>query len=99
RIAAALNISVKDVRSSLTLLDGIHEEAVDLLKDKAIAPKAIRLLKKVTGMRQIEIAELMVSANNFTSGYAEALVLGTPRDQLVRPDEPKKKRGMTREEI
>jgi hypothetical protein len=72
---------------------------VDLLKDKPIAPKAICQMKKVTGLRQIEIAELMVSANNFTKSYAEALVLGTPKDELVKPEEPKKKRGMTREEI
>ena len=69
RIAAALNIPVSNVKASMTLLDGIHEEAADLLKDKAISPKAIRFLKKVTSVRQIEIAELMVSANNFTAGY------------------------------
>lgn len=99
RIAAALNMSVSDVKSSMSLLDGINEEAVDLLKDKAVSPKAIWLLRKVTGVRQIEIAELMVSANNFTKLYAEAMVLGTPKDQLVNPEEPKKKKGMTREEI
>ena len=99
RIAAALNLTVSDVKSSMSLLDGIHDEAVELLKDKAICPKAIWLLKKVTAVRQIEIAELMVSANNFTKGYAEALVLGTRKDELVKPEEPKKKLGMTREEI
>ena len=99
RIAAALNISVRDVKASMSLLDGIHEEAADLFKDKAISPKAIRILRKVTGVRQIEIAELMVSANNFTKGYAEALVLGTPKDQLANPNEPKKKEGMSREDI
>jgi hypothetical protein len=41
----------------------------------------------------------MVSANNFTAGYAEALVLGTPKDQLVNPEEPKKKKGLSLEEI
>jgi ParB-like chromosome segregation protein Spo0J len=99
RIAAALNIPVKDVKSAMSLLDGINEEAVDLLKDKPIAPKAIWQLRKVTGLRQIEIAELMVSANNFTKSYAEALVLGTPKDEFIKPEEPKKKHGMTREEI
>jgi hypothetical protein len=83
----------------MKLLDGINEEAVDLLKDKVISPNAIRLLKKVTGLRQIEIAELMVSANNFTKVYAEALVLGTSKDELVNPEVPKKKQGMTREQI
>jgi ParB/RepB/Spo0J family partition protein len=72
RIAATLNLAVSEVKSCMKLLDGINEEAVDLLKDKVISPNAIRLLKKVTGLRQIEIAELMVSANNFTKVYAEA---------------------------
>src|SRR5437762_1233919 len=99
RIAAALNIPVRVVLASMRLLDGINEEAADLLKDKSISPKAIRLLKRVTGVRQIEIAELMVSANNYFTGYAEALVLGTPKDQLVNPDEPKNKEGMSQEEI
>jgi len=99
RIAAALNMEVREVKASMTLLDGIHEDAADLLKDKAISPKAIRLLRKVTALRQIEIAELMESANNFTKGYADALVLGTPKDQLANPEEPKQKAGMSAEEI
>jgi hypothetical protein len=99
RIAAALNIPVSQVRSTLSLLDGVHEEAADLLKDRNMCPKTIRLLKKVSSVRQIEIAELMVSANNFTVGYAEALVLGTPQDQLANPEEPKQKDGLTAEEI
>lgn len=99
RIAAALNMALKSVKAAITLLDGIHEEAADMLKDKAIAPKAIRMLRKVTATRQISIAELMVGANNFTLGYTAALVLGTPKDQLVKPDEPKQKEGMSAEEI
>jgi hypothetical protein len=99
RIAAVLSIPVRNVRASMKLLDGIHEEAADLLKDKAISPKAIRLLKQVGCVRQIEIAELMVSANNFTAGYAEALVLGTPKDQLAHPEKPKAKEGLSPEEI
>jgi ParB/RepB/Spo0J family partition protein len=99
RIAAALNIGENDVRAMLTLLDGINEEAADLLKDKVISPKTIRLLKKVTGIRQIEIAELMVSVNNYAAGYCEALILSTPRDQRTNPDEPKKKEGLSKEDI
>ncbi len=99
RIAAALNISVRNVRASMKLLDGIHKEAADLLKDKPICPKAIQLLKQVGCVRQIEIAELMVSANNFAAGYAEALVLGTPKAQLAHPEKPKVKEGLTPEDI
>jgi len=99
KIAAALNLSLVDVKAAMTLLDGVNEEAADLLKDKPVSPAAIRLMRKVSAIRQIEIAELMVSANSYTKGYAEALVLGTPKDQLVKPDEPKVKKGMTREEV
>jgi ParB-like chromosome segregation protein Spo0J len=99
RLAAALNMPLHVVKASINLLNGIHEQAAELLKDKNISPPAIRLLKKVSGMRQIEIAEMMVTANNYFTGYAEALVLGTAKDQLVNPDEPKKKKGMSVEDI
>ena len=60
---------------------------------------AIRLLRKVTALRQIEIAEVLISANNFTKSYVEALVLTTSRDQMVSPQEEKKKAGLTAEEL
>jgi len=99
RIAKALSMPLETVNTLMNLLDGINADAVELLKDKHITAAAIRLLRKVTGLRQIEIAEVMVSANNFTKPYAEALVLATPKDQMVLPHEPKKKAGMTAEEL
>jgi hypothetical protein len=99
RIAAALAMPLTLVRGLISLLDGINEEAADLLKDKNVSPRGVRLLKKVTGLRQIEIAELMVGTNNYTTAYTEALVLGTPKDQLVSPDTPKEKSGMTAEAV
>ena len=99
RIAVALNRPVSDVRACMSLLEGINSEAAELLKDKGIFPKAIRLLKRVSGLRQIEIVELMISANNFTAGYAGALVLGTPKDQLSEPLKPKHKPGMSAADI
>ncbi len=99
RIATALNLRVKDIRDSLRLLDGIHEEVADMLKDKQVTPGAIQGLKKVTAVRQIEIAELMVSTNKFTRNYVDALLIGTPKHQLLNPQEPKAAKGMTVEEI
>ena len=99
RIAAALNLELKQVLSSMNLLDGIHSEAVDLLKDKFICPKAIAVLRRVAPVRQIEMAELMVSVNNFSHGYADALLMGTPAEQLVHPDKSKIKSSMSPEEV
>jgi ParB/RepB/Spo0J family partition protein len=99
RIAATLNLKVDRVRESINLLNGVHSEAVEIMKDKQITQSAIRFFKKVTHLRQIEMAELMVSANNFTCGYAEALVMGTSKDQLVNPDQPKQVKGLSAEEL
>jgi len=99
RIAKALFLPMQTVNTLINLLDGVNAEATELLRDKHITAEAIRLLRKVTGLRQIEIAEVMVSANNFTKAYAEALVLATPKDQMLSPQEPKKKAGMTAEEL
>ena len=97
RIAAALNISTQGVKASLNLLVGICHEAVELLKDKPIPPKSLRLLKRVTAERQVEIARLMIDANNYHAGYAEGLVLVTHKELQVSADQPKKKKGMTAE--
>ena len=98
RIAAALNISPQGVKASLNLLNGINDEAVDLLKAKPISPAALRMMKKVAGERQIEIARMMIEANNYHAGYVEGLVLGTRKELLV-DNLPKKKKGMSAEAI
>jgi ParB/RepB/Spo0J family partition protein len=99
RIAATLNLKLERIRESINLLNGIHPEAVEIIKDKQITRSAIRFFKKVTPLRQIEMAELMISSNAFTCGYAEALVMGTPKDQLVDPDKPKMIKGLSVEEM
>ncbi len=99
RIAKALSMPMETVNTLINLLDGVNAEATELLRDKHITAEAIRLLRKVSNLRQIEIAEVMVSANNFTKSYAEALVLATPKDQMLSPQEPKKKAGLTAEEL
>lgn len=77
----ALDMDPSEIRAKMNLLTGIHPEAVELVKDKQISKYAIRALKKVHPIRQIEMAELMVSANNFTKAYAEALVLGSRKSR------------------
>ena len=99
RIASALNLSLQYVRSNMTLLTGIHSEAIDLLKDKQISPGAIRILKRVNAVRQIEMAEMMVSMNTYAKGYVEAIFLATPKEQLTDPETPKRVPGMSPEDI
>ena len=99
RIAKALFMPMHTVNTLINLLDGINAEAANILKDKQISAEAIRWLRKVTGVRQIEIAELMVATNNFTKSYVAALVMGTDPDEKLPAAEPKKKTGMTAEDM
>jgi ParB-like chromosome segregation protein Spo0J len=99
RIAKALSMPLATVNTLINLLDGINPEAANILKDKQITAESIRLLRKVSGLRQIEITELMVAMNNFTKSYVQALVIGTNPDEKLSSAEPKKKTGMTAEEL
>ena len=99
RIASALNLTIHRVRDAMNLLAGIHPETVEVIKEHQICQSAIRLLKKVKPLRQIEMAELMVSANIFSHGYVQALIFATPKEQLVEPDKSQKPKGLTQEEI
>jgi len=99
RIAAALHKNMKDIKGRINMLNGISQETVDMLKDKQIGQSTLQILRRVKPSRQIEIAELMVSANNYSRGYSEALLLGTPKDMLVEPGSPRLRARISREEL
>ncbi len=99
RIAAALNMKTQDIVARMNMLDGIDSEAIDLLKDKDISASTLKVFRKVTKERQVDMAELMEKANDFTEGYAEAILLATPKDQLVAPDKPKITGKLSAEEL
>lgn len=99
RIAKALDLDVGTIRQKRDLLDGICREAVDLLKDCRATGNAFRELRKVKPMRQIEIAELMCAAGNFSVGYTKCLVTATPEDQLLESGRTKETHGLTPEDI
>jgi hypothetical protein len=98
QIAKVLAVDVAKIIAGINLLDGIHPDAVELLKDKPISTCGLQLFRKAKPVRQIDMAQLMVSGNNFTRAYAEALIIGTPADQLVRGEKTKTK-GLTSEEM
>lgn len=99
RIARALNVDIYSIRQKRDLLEGICPEAVQLLKDKPATGNALRSLRKVKPMRQIEIAELMCAGHNFSVGYVQCLVAATPEDQLLDGDKSKEVRGLSAEDI
>lgn len=99
RVAKALNLSVQTVRGNRTLLEGVCAEAVEALRDRQVSRVALALLKKVKPLRQMEMADIMVASGNYTATYARALVMTTPKDQLVDPEDPKKIPGVSPEDL
>jgi hypothetical protein len=99
QIAQALDIDLGQVRGKATLLDGIHPEVVELLKDRPIPAAALRLFRRVKPLRQIDMAQLMRSSDNYTCAYAQALIIGTPPDQLAGQKLTSLVRGLKPEDI
>jgi ParB-like chromosome segregation protein Spo0J len=99
KLAKALDLDIKAIRRRRHMLAGICPEVVDLLKDKSINPATFDVLRKMRPMRQIEAAELMISAANYTSSYAKALLGGSKQSDLVRSDKPKRVGGLSAEQM
>lgn len=97
KVAKALDVNVQTVQRRARMLDGICEEAVTLLKDKPCPMTAFEVLRKMKPLRQIEAAELLINANNYSISYASAILAGTPQAQLVDAEKPKRLMGMTPE--
>lgn len=98
-IARTLNVDVGRIRAKRDLLKGICPEAVDLLRDKPAAAAALRALRKVKPVRQIEIAEIMIAAGNFSNFYANALITATDPDLRAEDDGEKPVGGVSPEDM
>jgi len=99
RLAKALNVDVSQIHKKVSLLEGICPEAVELLKDQNFSANLGAVLRKLKHTRQIECVELMLTANNMTVAYAEALLAATPSNLLVSEIKPRKMRGVTAEQM
>jgi prepilin-type processing-associated H-X9-DG protein len=99
RIAKALNVDVASIRQKRDLLDGICKEAAEILKNKRMSPQVFSVMKKMKPMRQIEVAELLTIASNFSVPYTKALLAATRPELLVEPDKNKTVDGLSTEQV
>lgn len=85
RIALALDVNIEHIRRRQQLLDRIAPEVAEMLKDRQVSVCVFNVLRKMKPMRQIETAEMMISANCFTNVYARMMLTATRADQLMTP--------------
>ena len=98
-IAEAFDVDVANIRAKRNLLRGICPEAAEMLKDKHCPINTIQALRSLKPLRQIEVAELMVSTDNYSVLYAKALVAATPPDQLVDAGNPRPLKGVSPDQM
>lgn len=99
RIAHALNVDVDHIIRKKTLLVGICDEVVEMLKDKMAPVATFPVLRRMKAVRQIEAVTLMIDAGIYSRSYADALLAATPKDQLVEPDKPKRIKGLDEDQM
>jgi ParB-like chromosome segregation protein Spo0J len=99
KIARAFGVDVNVVRRRRNLLTGITAEVANLLAERNISIQTFEVLKKMTAPRQFEVAELMVSVNNFSQSYAKALLAATNEDDLTKPNRKRRIGGLTADQM
>lgn len=87
RIAASLNVDISVIRRKRDMLNGICEEAVELLRDYKLNANIFLVMKKMKPLRQVDVAEHMIANSAFSLTFIKALLYGTKPEMLV--DRPK----------
>ncbi len=98
RLAKALNVDVSLIHRKVSLLDGICPEAIEMLKDQHFSAGLGTVLRRMKPTRQVECVELMLTANNMTIAYAEALFAATPPHLVAGERRARKLPGVTAEQ-
>lgn len=99
RLAKALSVDVSLIHKKVSLLDGICPEAIEMLKDQHFSAGLGSVLRRMKPTRQVECVELMLTANNMTVAYAEALFAATPPHLVVGEKRARKLPGVTAEQM
>lgn len=99
RLAKALDVDISQIHKKVSLLEGVCPEAAEMLKDQHFSANLGAVLRKMKPTRQVECVELMLTANNMTVAYAEALLAATPPQLLVSEKRPRKLSGVTAEQM
>lgn len=82
KVAAALGIDIKTLQTKKNLLENIHPDVVEMLKTQKIPTKTFDYLRRMKDMRQIEVAQFMCNAGNFSSPLAHHFWADTKPEML-----------------
>lgn len=69
-----IGISEKQILSDMNVAEGLDGKVVEILKTANVTSKSLRELKRVRNARQIQIAQMMKSSNNYSFTFVSSLV-------------------------
>jgi hypothetical protein len=98
-LGKALGLSEVSIKQRFKLLNGICDEAISLLADKSVPRKVFPILKAMKPFRQIDVANVMINLNNYSVKFANAMLQGTPADQLLQNKRGRTKNGSVLESL
>ena len=90
-LAERLSMDIGSVIKKRDMLDGVCDEAVNLLEGKNIAFDVYKALRRMKPTRQIDAIHMMENMNDYTAGYASLLLNSTAEKELARPRTKTKK--------
>ena len=99
KLAKGLCIDISLLLKKSSLLDGICDEVVEILKDRNFSTEVAPALRRMKPTRQVECAELMIAANSVTASYARALLAATPPEMLVAGKRPLRLAALSQEQL
>lgn len=85
-ISVSLCVDIDTIRRKRSLLDGICPEVVELLTNRRVAAQTYCFLRKMKPLGQIQAAERMIHANNYSSRMAKALLTITKPELMANPE-------------
>ena len=85
-ISVSLSVDVETIRRKRSMLDGICPEAVSLLTNRRVAVQTYCILRRMRPLGQIQAAERMIHANNYSTKMAKALLTITKPELLLNQE-------------
>ena len=85
-ISVSLSVDVETIRRKRSMLDGICPEAVSLLTNRRVAVQTYCILRRMKPLGQIQAAERMIHANNYSTKMAKALLTITKPELLLNQE-------------
>lgn len=82
-ISDSLNVNVATIRRKRSMLVGVCPEAIQLLANRRVFVQTYGILRKMKPLGQIQAAERMIHANNFSGKMAKTLLTITKPDLMV----------------